>query len=63
MKSFRQGDLYVHEHFELLTKSLRPLPDKFQGLNDTEMKYRKQTGSMVNDETRKPFEIRAQVVS
>ena len=34
-----KGDLYVHiEHFELLTKSLRPLPDKFHGLNDTEVK-------------------------
>ena len=32
-----KGDLYVHiEHFELLTKSLRPLPDKFHGLNDTD---------------------------
>ena len=37
-----KGDLYVHiEHFELLTKSLRPLPDKFHGLTDTEVKYRK----------------------
>ena len=34
-----KGDLYVHiEHFELLTKSLRPLPDKFHGLTDTEAK-------------------------
>lgn len=37
-----KGDLYVHiEQFELLTKSLRPLPDKFHGLTDTEAKYRK----------------------
>ena len=60
-----KGDLYVHiEHFELLTKSLRPLPDKFHGLNDTEMKYRKRyLDLMVNDETRKTFEIRAKVVA
>ena len=60
-----KGDLYVHiEQFELLTKSLRPLPDKFHGLNDTEVKYRKRyLDLIVNEETRKPFEIRATVVS
>ncbi|WP_445660256.1 lysine--tRNA ligase [Acinetobacter sp. F16] len=60
-----KGDLYVHiEHFELLTKSLRPLPDKFHGLNDTEMKYRKRyLDLMVNEDTRKTFEIRAKVVA
>ena len=60
-----KGDLYVHiEHFELLTKSLRPLPDKFHGLNDTEMKYRKRyLDLIVNEDTRKTFEIRAKVVS
>ncbi|WP_151750824.1 lysine--tRNA ligase [Acinetobacter bereziniae] len=60
-----KGDLYVHiEHFELLTKSLRPLPDKFHGLTDTEVKYRKRyLDLIVNEETRKTFEIRAKVVS
>lgn len=60
-----KGDLYVHlEHFQLLTKSLRPLPDKFHGLSDTEAKYRKRyLDLIVNDETRKTFEIRAQVVA
>ncbi len=60
-----KGDLYVHiEEYELLTKSLRPLPDKFHGLNDTEVKYRKRyLDLIVNEETRKTFEIRAQVVS
>ncbi|OTG73828.1 lysine--tRNA ligase [Acinetobacter sp. ANC 4169] len=60
-----KGDLYVHiEHFELLTKSLRPLPDKFHGLNDTEVKYRKRyLDLIVNEETRKTFEIRAKVVA
>ncbi|MFI7962442.1 amino acid--tRNA ligase-related protein, partial [Acinetobacter baumannii] len=57
--------LYVHlEGFELLTKSLRPLPDKFHGLNDTEVKYRKRyLDLIVNEETRKTFEIRAKVVA
>src|SRR5574343_435760 len=60
-----KGDLYVHlETFELLTKSLRPLPDKFHGLSDTEAKYRKRyLDLIVNEETRKTFEIRAQVVA
>jgi lysyl-tRNA synthetase class 2 len=60
-----KGDLYVHlEQFELLTKSLRPLPDKFHGLNDTEAKYRKRyLDLIVNEDTRKTFEIRAQVVA
>lgn len=60
-----KGDLYVHlEQFELLTKSLRPLPDKFHGLTDTEVKYRQRyLDLMVNEDTRKTFEIRAKVVS
>lgn len=60
-----KGDLYVHlQDFELLTKSLRPLPDKFHGLTDTEVKYRQRyLDLIVNEETRKTFEIRAQVVA
>lgn len=60
-----KGDLYVHiQHFELLTKSLRPLPDKFHGLTDTEVKYRKRyLDLMVNDDTRHTFAIRAQVIT
>ena len=47
-----------------MTKSLRPLPDKFHGLNDTEVKYRKRyLDLIVNEETRKTFEIRAKVVA
>jgi lysyl-tRNA synthetase class 2 len=43
---------------------LRPLPDKFHGLTDTEVKYRKRyLDLIVNEETRKTFEIRAKVVS
>lgn len=60
-----KGDLYIHlEDFELLTKSLRPLPDKFHGLTDTEVKYRQRyLDLIVNEETRKTFEIRAKVVA
>ncbi|MGM8888669.1 OB-fold nucleic acid binding domain-containing protein, partial [Psychrobacter sp. 1U2] len=36
-----KGDLYVHiEEFHLLTKSLRPMPNKFHGLADVEARYR-----------------------
>jgi lysyl-tRNA synthetase class 2 len=37
----KTGELSLHiEEVRLLTKSLRPLPDKFHGLADQEMKYR-----------------------
>ena len=38
----------------LLTKSLRPLPDKFHGLHDQEMRYRQRYVDLImNEETRK----------
>lgn len=60
-----KGDLYVYiEACELLTKSLRPLPDKFHGLTDQEMRYRQRYVDLImNQESRKAFEIRAKVVS
>ena len=60
-----KGDLYIHlEDFELLTKSLRPLPDKFHGLTDTEVKYRQRyLDLIVNEETKRTFEIRTKVVA
>ncbi len=60
-----KGDLYIDlQNIELLTKSLRPLPDKFHGLSDTEAKYRKRYLDLItNEETRKTFEIRAKVVA
>ncbi|MFC0820772.1 lysine--tRNA ligase [Moraxella marmotae] len=60
-----KGDLYIHlQDFDLLTKSLRPLPDKFHGLSDTEVRYRQRyLDLIVNEETRKTFEIRAKVIS
>ena len=59
-----KGDLYVNiEHCELLTKSLRPLPDKFHGLADTEMRYRQRyVDLIVNDEARRVFRIRSVVI-
>ncbi|OOR90083.1 lysine--tRNA ligase [Moraxella caviae] len=60
-----KGDLYVHiEDFELLTKSLRPLPDKFHGLADTEARYRNRHVDLImNEESRRTFTIRSQVIA
>lgn len=60
-----KGDLYVMmDEYILLTKSLRPLPEKHKGLTDTEMRYRQRyVDLMTNDDTRRTFRIRAQVIS
>lgn len=60
-----KGDLYVHmEHYQLLTKALRPLPEKFHGLADQETKYRQRyVDLIINPDARKVFKIRSQVVS
>ncbi|WP_286235011.1 lysine--tRNA ligase [Thalassotalea sediminis] len=59
-----KGDLYVNmEQYELLTKSLRPLPEKFHGLQDTETKYRQRyVDLIINEETRNTFKVRSKVV-
>jgi lysyl-tRNA synthetase class 2 len=60
-----KGDLYVDiQTVELLTKSLRPLPDKHHGLSDTEARYRQRHLDLItNEDTRNTFVIRSQVVS
>jgi len=60
-----KGDLYVDlGEYQLLTKNLRPLPDKHKGLQDTEMRYRQRYVDLItNDESRRVFEIRSKVVS
>lgn len=60
-----KGDLYVDmETFQLLTKSLRPLPEKFHGLADQETKYRQRYVDLItNPDTRKTFKIRTQIIN
>ncbi|TCS40015.1 lysine--tRNA ligase [Reinekea marinisedimentorum] len=63
-----KGELYVNvekiEDLRILTKSLRPLPDKFHGLADQEAKYRQRyVDLMVSEQTRKVFEVRSKVVN
>ncbi|PTU77284.1 lysine--tRNA ligase [Pseudomonas indoloxydans] len=60
-----KGDLYVDMHnVRLLTKSLRPLPDKHHGLTDTEQRYRQRyVDLIVNEEVRHTFRVRSQVIA
>lgn len=52
------------DHIELLTKSLRPLPDKYHGMTNIEQRYRQRyVDLMVNDETRRVFQLRSKLVS
>ena len=59
------GDLYVMmDEYLLLTKSLRPLPEKHKGLTDTESRYRQRyVDLIVNEESRRTFQIRSQMVA
>ncbi len=60
----RTGELSVKaEQARLLTKSLRPLPDKYHGLADQEMRYRQRyVDLIVNENSRAVFRTRAAVV-
>jgi len=64
LKLSGKGDLFVAmEEYYLLTKSLRPLPEKFHGLADQETKYRQRYVDLItNEETRKNFLVRSKVV-
>ncbi len=59
-----KGELSVHiDSIALLTKSLQPLPEKFHGLTDQEIRYRQRYVDLImNEETRNTFKIRSQVI-
>jgi len=59
-----KGELTVQAStLALLTKALRPLPDKFHGLNDDELRYRQRyLDIMTNEATRQRFKMRARLV-
>jgi lysyl-tRNA synthetase class 2 len=61
----RTGELSIKATaIRLLTKALRPLPDKFHGLADQEVKYRQRYVDLItNDETRKTFVARSRTLS
>ena len=58
------GELSVHaDSLLLLTKSLRPLPDKFHGLAEKELRYRKRYVDLIaNEESRKIFLTRSKII-
>lgn len=59
-----KGELSVRAHtVDLITKSLRPLPDKFHGLADQEMRYRQRHVDLImNEETRETFRLRSKAM-
>lgn len=61
----RTGELSIKvTSLRLLTKSIRPLPEKFHGLSDQETKYRQRyVDLIVSEETRATFKVRSQVVA
>ena len=61
----KKGELSIRcRHVRLLTKSLRPLPDKFHGLADQEMRYRQRyVDLMSNEATRQTFIIRSKAMA
>jgi lysyl-tRNA synthetase, class II len=61
----RTGELSVYvQGFELLTKSFRPLPEKWHGLKDVETRYRQRyVDLVVSPEVRQTFIIRSRIVS
>ena len=65
MMRTKRGQLSVAVHeFELLSKSLRPLPEKFHGLADKELRYRQRYVDLIaNPEVKDTFVKRSQIVS
>ena len=61
----KTGELSVHvTSIRMLTKSLRPLPDKFHGIHDQEIKYRQRYIDLITDDTsRQRFVARSKAVS
>jgi len=61
----KTGELSVHvTSLRMLTKSLRPLPDKFHGIHDQEIKYRQRYIDLITDDTaRQRFIARSKAVS
>jgi lysyl-tRNA synthetase, class II len=61
----RTGELSLHvTAIRLLTKSLRPMPDKFHGIHDQEVKYRQRYVDLMTDEqARQRFVARSRAVS
>jgi len=60
-----KGELSLHANdLKILTKAISPLPEKFHGITDKEVRYRKRYLDLImNSEVRKTFQIRSRVIS
>jgi lysyl-tRNA synthetase class 2 len=60
----KTGEMSVRaERLVLLTKSLQPLPDKWHGIADTELRYRRRYVDLImNEDSRRVFEARSRIV-
>ena len=60
----KTGEISIHaKELTLLTKSLRPLPEKFHGLEDTDLRYRQRyVDLIVNPEVKETFEKRTKII-
>jgi lysyl-tRNA synthetase, class II len=61
----RSGELSIKvDRFELLSKAVRPLPDKWHGLTDTDTRFRQRYADLiVNEESRRSFRIRHEIIA
>ena len=61
----KTGEISIHaETVTLLSKSLRPLPEKFHGLRDTDLRYRMRYVDLImNPEVRTTFIKRSRIIS
>ena len=59
------GELSLHaDNLKILTKAISPLPEKFHGIQDKELRYRQRYLDLImNSEVRKTFHIRSKVIS
>jgi lysyl-tRNA synthetase class 2 len=61
----RRGEITLEVHsFQLLTKSLRPLPEKWHGLKDVEIRYRQRYVDLIaNPQVREVFRARTKIIT
>ncbi|HKW06018.1 MAG TPA: lysine--tRNA ligase [Candidatus Dormibacteraeota bacterium] len=61
----RRGEITVEVHsFQLLTKALRPLPEKWHGLKDVEIRYRQRYVDLIaNPDVREVFRARTKIIT
>ncbi|MBN2458372.1 lysine--tRNA ligase [Candidatus Woesearchaeota archaeon] len=61
----KTGEISIHvKEFSLLSKALRPLPEKYHGIKDSELRYRKRYLDLIMDsEARERFMIRTKVIA